>query len=260
MRREVLGLCLAGLLLSAHGGAAQATLSVQGNGTVYDSVQNISWDQDANAVKTLCDANDPIWTSFVPGSGRPLSDICASGGDFHWDEAVAWIAHLNANAYKGITNWRLYSTTQPDPTCSAQTSPGAPYPDQGFLYGCTGGELGHMFYKPPPAGLGNTYGSCGSSCFQNTGPFVNTLQDIYWSGTEYAPDTTNAWEFNVGTGSQKAFAKQDVTRYAWAVRAGPFAVDIPVTAIPAVGPGGLGLLASLLAGLGGLRLRRRGRN
>jgi len=260
MQKEVLGLCLAGLLLSAHSGAAQAALSVQGNGTVYDSVQNISWDQDTNTVKTLCDANDPLWTSFDPGSGRALADICASGGDFHWDEAVAWIAHLNANAYKGITNWRLYSTTQPDPTCSSQASPGAPYPDQGFNSGCTGSELGHMFYKAPPAGLGNTDVGCGEVCFLNTGPFVNILQDIYWSGTELAPDPSNAWEFNVGSGAQKAPPKQEVTRYAWAVRAGPYAADIPVTAIPAAGPAGLGLLASLLAGLGGLRLRRRGRH
>ncbi len=169
--RGLRGLAAAGLVLGT--GAVQAALSVQANGTVYDDVQDISWDQDANAVGTLCKANDPIWTSFSPTSGRSLGDICASDGDLYWQEAVEWIAHLNDKSYKGITDWRLWTTTQPDPTCSSQTTD---IPPQGFNWGCTGSELGHMFYVAPPVGLGNPRGdvnpTCAPSCFQNTGPFV----------------------------------------------------------------------------------------
>lgn len=205
-------------------GAVQAALSVQANGTVYDDVQDISWDRDANAVGTLCKTNDPIWTSFTPTSGRTLAVICASDGDLYWSEAVEWIAHLNDRSYKGITDWRLWTTTQPDSSCSAQETSYSP--PQGYNYGCTGSELGHMFYSAPPAGLGNSRAddnpTCAPSCFQNTGPFVNILQDRYWSGTSFAFNASQAWDFNTGTGSQQAPNKTPITAFAWAVRPGQY--------------------------------------
>ena len=210
-----------GLLLAA--GSVQAALTVQSNGTVYDDVRGISWDQDANAVKTLCDAADPIWTSFVPSSGRALATICASDGDLWWSEAVEWVAHLNANNYKGFTNWRLPEVTQPDPTCSDQSTDDPP---QGFGYRCTGSELGHLFNAPAPAGLENPNeldDNCNPDCFVNTAPFVNTREDIYRSGTDFAPDPTEAWEFNTRSGRQSAWPKTadaPATRYVWVVRPG----------------------------------------
>ena len=242
-------------LLFAFGGA-QAALTVQTNDTVFDDVLGISWDQDANAVKTLCDAGDPIWTSFVPPSGRLLADICASDGDLQWVEAVEWVSHMNANAYKGFSNWRMPSVTQPDPTCSDQT---ADVPPQGFGFGCTGSELGHLFAAPAPAGLENPSDTCNPNCFQNTAPFVNTRQDIYRSGTDLATDTSSAWEFNTRSGRQGAFDKAGgtpVTRYVWLVRPGPLApVNPPSTtqSIPTMGTLAGILLVLLLAGAAWVR-------
>lgn len=43
--------------------------------------------------------------------------------------------------------------------------------------------------------------------------------DVYWSGTEYAPNPNNAWNFNANDGNQNANNK-DNENYAWAVRPG----------------------------------------
>ena len=62
-------------------------------------------------------------------------------------------------------------------------------------------ELGNLSFCPPgdatcagasQAGWGLT----------NTGPFQNMQSSSYWSGTEYAPNTSYAWYFGGGDGSQ----------------------------------------------------------
>ena len=40
-----------------------------------------------------------------------------------------------------------------------------------------------------------------------------------WSGTEYAPNTNNAWNFNANNGNQNNNDKNNQL-YAWAVRSG----------------------------------------
>ena len=47
---------------------------------------------------------------------------------------------------------------------------------------------------------------------------VNVQSNNYWSGTEYAPNTNNAWNFNFNNGNQNANNKNN--NYAWAVRPG----------------------------------------
>ena len=42
---------------------------------------------------------------------------------------------------------------------------------------------------------------------------------VYWSGTEYAPNTNNAWNFNTNNGNQNNNNKNNAF-YAWAVRSG----------------------------------------
>lgn len=41
----------------------------------------------------------------------------------------------------------------------------------------------------------------------------------YWSGTEYAPNPNNAWDFNFNNGNQNNNNKNN-NNYAWAVRPG----------------------------------------
>ncbi len=112
-------------------GTAQAVLQPPVNGQVYDGTLGISWLQDANMVKTMCDPPvDPLWTSFdlstitddpstphtEQASGLDKPTICAQLGSLNWYEAEAWIAHLNANNYLGINSWRQPKVEPPDAT------------------------------------------------------------------------------------------------------------------------------------------------
>ncbi len=256
MKKGSIILALAVLLGS--GAVAQAALTVQGNGTVYDSVQDISWDQDGNAVKTLCDANDAIWTSFVPpappeGSGRDLAAICAANGRLNWFEAEAWVAHLNGSLYKGIADWRQWTVTQPDPTCSIQV------PQWSEGYRCTGSELGHLFNALPPAGLGNPNqldNNC-SACLVNTVPFSNFQSDYtYWSGTEFQPFPGDVWYF-LATGGIQSYISKGEQGYVWAVRSGPVAPPAAPTAVPTLSEWAQILLALSLMGMAGWYWQRR---
>jgi hypothetical protein len=42
---------------------------------------------------------------------------------------------------------------------------------------------------------------------------------VYWSGSEYAPNPNNAWNFNTNNGNQNANNKNNQF-YGWAVRSG----------------------------------------
>jgi hypothetical protein len=42
----------------------------------------------------------------------------------------------------------------------------------------------------------------------------------YWSGTEYAPDPTNAWNFNTNNGNQNNDDKANNNGFVWPVRPG----------------------------------------
>jgi hypothetical protein len=74
------GMLLATLLIHT----AHATLIDRGNGMIYDSVQDITWLQDANL----------------------------AGTTMNWDDSVVWAAGLSVG---GFDNWRLYNA---DPNCS----------------------------------------------------------------------------------------------------------------------------------------------
>ncbi|MFP4246782.1 MAG: PEP-CTERM sorting domain-containing protein, partial [Halochromatium sp.] len=75
---------------------------------------------------------------------------------------------------------------------------------------------------------------------------------LYWSGTEYAPNSDGAWYFGAGYGSQGG-ADEGNQLQAWAVRPGQ--VDVAaLDAQPVPTPDTLWLAG---AGLLGLSLRRR---
>ena len=119
--------------------SAQAALQPPLNGQVYDDVLGINWLQDANMVKTLCDAGHPLWNSFDPSlipnnSYRDKTTICDTDeGRLNWYEADGWIAHLNANGYLGQNDWRQLAAGQPDATCSHQTTGAPPPPSRLWL-------------------------------------------------------------------------------------------------------------------------------
>jgi hypothetical protein len=103
-----------------------------------------------------------------------------------WTNANAWAASLNV---AGVTGWRLPGTLQPDTSCGNQTGG---VPPQGFGFGCTGSEMGNLFYNV----LGGVAGSSITTTHNaNYDLFSNVQSNFYWSGTEFAPNTRYAWHF-----------------------------------------------------------------
>ncbi|TXT22904.1 MAG: hypothetical protein FD134_2361 [Gallionellaceae bacterium] len=220
-------------MLTTTGAHAALTLTLGGQG-VYDSDLNLTWLANANLAAT---------NTFGVGG------ISASG-DMTWNAAQSWIGAMNAANYLGFNDWRLPATLQPDASCGSQYNAGAPYGTQFYGYNCTGSEMGHLFYTE----LG---GTAGSSILSSSDPdlalFQNVQSSLYWSGTEYAPSTSNAWYFDTGIGFQSAYYKGS-SMFAWAVRPGN---STAVSAVPEPET-----YAMLLAGLGllGFTARRRARS
>jgi hypothetical protein len=179
-------------------------------GGYYDTALNITWLANANYVGTTMD----------------------------WINANSWAASLNLN---GITGWRL-PTMGPvngssftysygyDGTHDQGYNMGAP----GTAYaGSTGSEMAHLFYTT----LGDKAFVDTSGVYpqfdyglSNTGPFSNLQSYSYWSATEYAPNTGNAWDFVFENGGQDNYYKA-YNNYAWAVHAGD--VGAAVVPVPA---------------------------
>ena len=256
---------------------AQAVLHALVDGQVYDDALGISWLQDTNLAKTLCDVNDALWQGFNPltianNSGRSKAQICTDDGKLNWYEAEGWIAHLNASSYKGYDTWRQPATAPVDGSAFDYnfsndgstdygyniSAPGSAYP------GSAGSELAYMHYN----NLGNegwlhtdgslNYGAgefCSVTqpwCLQNNGPFQSLLARWYWLGTEYVPDPTVGWFFGLPNGRQGFDFKVNRHQFVWPVHPGQ--ADAP-TVVPAVSAWGLGLMGLLLAGLARWRLR-----
>ncbi|MGC2063169.1 MAG: DUF1566 domain-containing protein, partial [Thermodesulfovibrionales bacterium] len=126
-----------------------------------------------------------------------------AGGTRQWADANTWAASLNTGGgYAGLTGWRL---PNPDPTCTG-------------LFNCINSEMGHLYYTE----LGNTAGGP----FTNAGPFANLQANLYWTGTVYAPDPTNAWTFSFYNGGQSYNPLSQNVPYAWAVSPGARSIHL----------------------------------
>ena len=142
--------------------------------------------------------------------------LTGNSSELIWDDAKAWASGLTVGTFSG---WSLPST---DPAC-------------GVAFNCTNSQMGELYYTA----LGNVaFGS-----LSNTGPFKNLQSYVYWSGTEYAPNSNVAWDFYTYNGGQSAHSEFNGL-YALAVRPGDV-VPEP------------GVVALLLSGLAGVMVMRR---
>ena len=181
--RVILAL-LAGLGLP---GVVQATLVDRGGGLIYDTDLNVTWLADANYARTSG------YADTLYGSG--------SDGRMTWSQAEAWVAHLvyhDPVRNLDLKGWRLPTTLQPDPTCSVQSG------SDSFGYHCTGSELGHLFYKELGGKTATPIGTTHNASFSL---FSQAPNSLYWSGTAYAPDASQAWGFMFDSGSSLAGGK-----------------------------------------------------
>jgi len=221
---------------------AQA-VPVIGQGTWETTLQGRDLNGNASTFEAYYDMTlDITW----------LADANANG-QMTWDVANTWAATLDVN---GVTGWRLptmvdtgapgcegIAYTGTDCGYNVQTGSAATtvYSEMASLYYDTLGNLG--WYDTSGTGPQSGWG------LTNTGPFSNFQSSSYWSGLEYAPNTSIAWYFLIGDGAQYNRNKTNSRLYALAVRPGD------VSAVPV--PAAVWLFGSGLMGLLGVMRRKR---
>ena len=141
-----------------------------------------------------------------------------ANGAMNWTAANTWAAGLTVG---GFTGWRLPTA---DPACGPNNN-------------CVNSELGHLYYTELGVTQGNAITSSSASSYLAL--FTNVQNSIYWSGTEYAPGSGDAWLFSASNGFQNYFDK-DGNFYAWAVRSGDVG-SVPEPGV--IGLFGIGALA-----------------
>lgn len=173
-RAALLMFALGPLTVAVLAPTANATLiSRLGGQAVYDTDLDITWIADANLAASNVfglDPNDPT-TRINPD------------GAMNWFVAYYdWLPALNADGgtgYLGFNDWRLPATLQPDLTCSTRFS------SLGSIgSGCTGSEMGHLFYEELGGAAGVSILDSGDpdlALFQNLEALGNVLG--IWSDT-----------------------------------------------------------------------------
>lgn len=158
-------------------GAEAALVASKDGQTVYDTELNVTWLANANLAAT-----HPFG---VRGINRD--------GSMGWDTAQSWISAMNAANYLGSNQWSLPATKLPDPNCSQRPQSAS------FGYGCTGSQMGDLFYNKLGGEKGSTIELTHNA---NYGLFNNFQPYLYWSSTEWTRVPNSAFSFSFGNGFQ----------------------------------------------------------
>jgi Protein of unknown function (DUF1566) len=230
--------------------------SISGQGTWETTLQGRDFDGNLATFEAYYDTSLNItWLANANYAGTTMT----------WSLANTWAANLNPYG-SGITGWRLPTVSPIDGTTTddgkfaynGSEDRGYNVSAPGTLYaGSTASEMAHMFYNTLcDKGSCNPTTSTVTSCMgqtgyglSNAGPFSNLQSSIYWSATEYAPNTNYAWPFTFYDGEQINGNKAH-SFYAWAVHAG----DVGASAVPV--PAAAWLFGSGLLGLIGMGRRK----
>ena len=180
MKIKLAGVVAAFVLAMGAVANAKAVLIDRGNGMIYDSDQDLTWLQDANYAQI----------SGYDGDGM-----------MDWNTATNWAAGLS---YSGYDDWRLPTITDNGNNGCDWSFSGT---ECGYNVDTSGSELAYVWYDA----LGNTpyFDTSGTGPQAGWGltstsadgvDILNLQSGAYWSGTEYAPNTGDAWLFNLGNG------------------------------------------------------------
>lgn len=192
------GMAGAGLLLV--GGGAQAALVDAGNGLINDTTLNITWVADA---------------------GLSNTELVGTGS---WQALVDWAADLD---YGGYDDWRLASMSVLGGTPTGSAASVVLAADCATdEVACRDNELVYMYTHYLSGGFDRTGD-------QTVGDVTLTnIQGAYWSGTEDANASFQAWYFNFSNGFGPFVANKVNTFNGWAVRDGLVPTDTPGVPLP----------------------------
>jgi len=216
------GTCLAVASFNANANTLPVLESRLGGLAYYDPVADLTWMTDAS----------------------PRKYITSGGQNMTWAEANTLVANLDV---AGVTGWRLPDTLVPDSSCIPNNPPSSHGPGN-ELFGCTGSEMGNMFYNV----LGGVAGTSISVTHNANYDLFTDIQDYrYWSATEYmyvdgqAYDGDKAYYFRFGSGGtsgQQDYGVLTSPYNVWAVHSG----DVSLVPVPAAvwlfGSGLIGLV------------------
>ena len=214
----------------------------------YDTTLDMTWLANANL-----GATNTFGVAGINAQGRMT-----------WPTANDWIAAMNSANYLGINTWRLPEMFDINGDgCTVNSLSSFNGGDCGYNVVSTGpqaSEMASLFYDT----LGNLafFNTSGGIQLaqlgiQNTGPFQNLGNTLYWYGQETTTNSSgvdqglpalNAWYFGMPSGAQRPQDKLDPSLTAWAV----FSGDVSVVPVPAA----VWLFGSAL-GLLGFSARRR---
>jgi hypothetical protein len=197
----------------------------------------VSFSADASLLGRLADTPGGTDYQAYYDDVADLTWLDASNVAVSMVGAVEWISGLDV---AGVTGWRLPENfARVDASCSnTDTNNDLNHYSDG--YGCTGSEMGNLFYNV----LGNTAGS-----LSNNGPFTfaiptnNGYGNGFWTSTKYGFWSTyySNYTFDMNTGETSYSSTAD-SLAAWALKSGD------VNAVPVPMPAAIWLFASGFVG------------
>ena len=189
------------ILFPALSGIAHAELIIYnyGPGFVYDTVCDITWLMNANYVETTG------YDDLLYGSD--------TGGKLTWHDAVEWASNLTIHDTVNNIVWDNFRLPSFDGNYGSHADG-------------IGSEFAHLYYTE----LGNLDNSIEG--MDKQGPFINIIEQIYWSGITHNLNTNYAGIFTVNWGDH-TYGNKSELRYVWPVIDGNIAEGIGPQYIPA---------------------------
>lgn len=236
--------------------------SANGFEAYYDTVLNITWLGNANlaASNTFGLAyNKNLGNHPDDRSGWTYEEVIHPNGRIAYGAALHWLDAMNSSNYLGYSDWRLPTVKPINGTNFQYIRATTGTTDLGFNISSAQSEMAHLYHVTlgnvsrltPDRGVpAQMWG------LMNHGPFSNLQSFIYWSGSEYAPNSGGNWTFSFFDGDQTGFFKRHNTGVgsafnAFVVRSGDVVSPVPEPQTIALA------LAGLAVAGGAARMRRR---